>query len=182
MIGKGIASFLQIISIFLLILVLIGCLSALFFRAKVLRRANVKYRHADRPAYRMTAFRKSQIWVFHQLLCRPLALLPLTRSLFTHENHSRPEAVRLREKGKIKKKFNGLNLRVMPNWCSSAYVIEGDAKEIKSLYDMPIGHGLPPFIMDKAHFHVPPTPPQAVFMRQRYGERIAGQGPHCLSG
>ena len=63
----------------------------------------------------MTAFRKSQIWVFHQLLCRPLALLPLTRSLFTHENHSRPEAVRLREKGKIKKKFNGLNLRDFEN-------------------------------------------------------------------
>lgn len=28
-------------------------------------------------------------------------------------------------------------------------------------------------IMDKAHFHVPPTPPQDVFMRQRYGERTA---------
>lgn len=61
-----------------------------------------------------------------------IPLLPLTRSLFTHENHSRPEAVRLREKGKIKKKFTNLNLRVMPNLCSSAYVIEGDAKEIKS--------------------------------------------------
>lgn len=24
----------------------------------------------------------------------------------------------------------------MPNWCSSAYVIEGDAKEIKSLYEL----------------------------------------------
>ena len=24
----------------------------------------------------------------------------------------------------------------MPNWCSTAYVVEGDAKEIKSLYDL----------------------------------------------
>ena len=23
----------------------------------------------------------------------------------------------------------------MPNWCSTAYVIEGDAQEIKSLYE-----------------------------------------------
>ena len=71
------------------------------------------------------------LFLLHRVLDL-IPLLPLTRSLFTHENHSRPEAVRLREKGKIKKKFNGLNLRVMPNLCSSAYVIEGDAKEIKS--------------------------------------------------
>ena len=24
----------------------------------------------------------------------------------------------------------------MPNWCSTAYVIEGDAQEIKSLYEL----------------------------------------------
>ncbi len=24
----------------------------------------------------------------------------------------------------------------MPNWCSTAYAIEGDAKEVKSLYDL----------------------------------------------
>ncbi len=24
----------------------------------------------------------------------------------------------------------------MPNWCSTAYVIEGDAKEVKSLYEL----------------------------------------------
>lgn len=24
----------------------------------------------------------------------------------------------------------------MPNWCSTAYAIEGDAKEVKSLHDL----------------------------------------------
>lgn len=24
----------------------------------------------------------------------------------------------------------------MPNWCSTAYAIEGDAKEVKSLYEL----------------------------------------------
>lgn len=24
----------------------------------------------------------------------------------------------------------------MPNWCSTAYVVEGDAQEVKSLYEL----------------------------------------------
>lgn len=32
--------------------------------------------------------------------------------------------------------FNKLNFSIMPNWCSTAYVIEGDASEIKNLYEL----------------------------------------------
>ena len=56
-------------SVVIIVSLLILCLSVLLSRAKVLWRANVKYRHANWPAYRMTTFRKSQIWVFHRLLC-----------------------------------------------------------------------------------------------------------------
>lgn len=33
-------------------------------------------------------------------------------------------------------KFNPIKFEIMPNWCSTAYAIEGDAKEIKSLYKL----------------------------------------------
>ena len=42
----------------------------------------------------------------------------------------------LQKEGKKKMKFNPIKFEIMPNWCSTAYAIEGDAKEIKSLYKL----------------------------------------------
>ena len=35
-----------------------------------------------------------------------------------------------------KNKFNRLKFTIMPNWCSTAYAIEGNATELKKLYEL----------------------------------------------
>ena len=38
--------------------------------------------------------------------------------------------------GKEKTMFDKLKLRIMRNWCKSMYVIDGDAKEVRGLYEL----------------------------------------------
>jgi len=38
--------------------------------------------------------------------------------------------------GKEKTMFDKLKLRIMRNWCKSMYVIDGDAKEVRELYEL----------------------------------------------
>ena len=58
----------------------------------------------------------------------------------------------------------------MPNWCSTAYAIEGDAKEIKSLYEL----------MKRLEDMEKPSVEGKTFSGKRLWDYMAGMPRGCL--